>query len=72
MDKILCWECNQPSGQHKLSCDSRSHVEHLQYFLDNLHNVPQEILDLVAHKCYVESMERRLAFYEEDEYVEKD
>ena len=64
MDKIICWECSQPSGQHKLSCDSRSRVDNLQYFLDSLHNVPQDVLNYVSHKIYVESLERKLNFDE--------
>ena len=67
MDRIICFECGQPSGQHKLSCGSRGLVESLQYFLDSLHNVPQDILDHVAHRIYVESLERKLNFDEENE-----
>ena len=66
MSKLICWCCGQPSGQHKLSCGIRSRVEALQNFIDNLHNVPQDVLNYVAHKIYVESLERKLNFDEEE------
>ena len=65
MNKIVCWECNQPSGLHKMGCGSKSRVESLQWFLDSLHNVPQDVLDYVSHKIYVELLERKLNFDEE-------
>ena len=65
MTNIICWECGQPSGQHKMSCGSRSRVQALEWFLNSLHNVPQDILDYVSHKIYVESLERKLNFDEE-------
>lgn len=66
MDKIICFECGNPSGQHKMDCGSKSRVDSLQYFLDNLHNVPQDVLNYVSHKIYVESLERKLNFDEEN------
>ena len=71
MNKIVCWECYQPSGSHKLSCNSKSRVESLQWFLDSLHNVPQDILEYVSHKIYVESLERKLNFDEYQKESEK-
>ena len=66
MNKITCWECSRESGNHKMDCGSKSRVDNLQYFLDNLHNVPQDILDYVSHKIYVESLERKLNFDKEN------
>lgn len=66
MDKILCWECNKPSGEHRMGCGSKSRVDNLQWILDSLHNVPQEVLDYVSHKIYVESLERKLNFDKEN------
>ena len=44
MDKILCWECSQPSGQHKMGCSIKSQVQALEWLMDSLHNVPQDVL----------------------------
>lgn len=63
--KITCWECGQLSGFHKLSCGSKSRIYALQWLMDDLHIVPQDVLDYVSHKIYVESLERKLNFDEE-------
>ena len=62
--KILCWECNKEN--HSMDCGSKSRVQALEWFLDSLHNVPQDILDYVSHKIYVESLERKLNFDDEN------
>ena len=67
MNKILCWECNKLSGEHRMGCGSKSRVDNLQWLLESLHNVPQDVLDYVSHKIYVESLERKLNFDEENE-----
>ena len=63
MVSLTCWECGQPSGQHKLSCGSKSRVEGLQWLLNSLHSVPEETLDLVISSCQVELMERYSNLY---------
>lgn len=68
MTRLICWECGQESGSHKMSCGSRSRVDSLQWLLDDLHHVPQDVLNYVSHKIYVESLERKLNF---DEYLEE-
>lgn len=68
MTNIICWECGQPSGQHKLSCGSKSRVEALQWLLNSLQSVPDETLETVITSCEVELLERRLSWYE-SEYV---
>ena len=60
MPKLTCYECGQPSGEHRMGCGSKSRVDSLQWFLDSLHTVPQDVLDMVAHKCYIERIERNL------------
>lgn len=55
---ILCWECNKPSGEHKMDCESKSRVDTLDWFINSLQNVPEEVLDLISHKIHVEIMER--------------
>ena len=65
--KIQCWCCGNPSGRHKMSCNVKSKVETLEWFLSELYLVPDDVLDYVSHKIYVESLERKLRF---DEYVE--
>ena len=62
---LTCWCCGNPSGQHKLSCNAKSKVEGLAFFLSELHNVPDDVLDYVSHKIYVESLERKLNFDKE-------
>ena len=71
MNRITCWECNKPSGEHRMGCGSNSRVQSLQWFLDSLHNVPQDVLDYVSHKIYVESLERKLNFDEENKDATK-
>lgn len=66
MNKIVCWCCGNPSGQHKMGCSIKSQVQSLDWLLAELHNVPQDVLNYVSHKIYVESLERKLNF---DEYV---
>lgn len=60
--KITCWCCGQPSGLHKMSCNVKSKVETLEWFLSELNLVPDDVLDYVSHKIYVESLERKLNF----------
>ena len=65
---IICWECGNLAGSmgnHKMGCGSKSRVEGLQWLLDSLHNVPNDVLDYVSHKIYVESLERKLNFDKE-------
>ena len=57
---IVCWECNKSSGQHCMDCGSRSRVDTLDWFINSLHSVPEEVLDLISHKIHVEIMERNL------------
>ena len=57
---ILCWECNKSSGQHRMDCGSKSRVDALDWFINSLHNVPEEVLDFISHKIHVEIMERNL------------
>jgi len=66
MNKITCWCCGQPSGQHKMSCNTKSKVEALEWFLAELTTVPDDVLNYVSHKIYVESLERKLNFDEEN------
>ena len=55
---ILCWECNKSSGSHRMDCGSKSRA--LDWFINSLHSVPEEVLDLISHKIHVEIMERNL------------
>ena len=55
---ILCWECNKPSGEHRMDCGSKSRVDALDWFINSLHSVPEEVLDIISHKIHVEIMER--------------
>ena len=55
---ILCWECNKPSGEHRMDCGSKSRVDALDWFINSLHSVPEEVLDTISHKIHVEIMER--------------
>ena len=57
---ILCWECNKSSGQHRMDCGSKSRVDALDLFINSLHSVPEEVLDLISNKIHVEIMERNL------------
>ena len=68
MTNIICWECNQPSGLHKMGCGSKSRVEALHWLLNSLQSVPDETLETVVTSCKVELLERRLAWCE-SEYV---
>lgn len=62
MNKITCWECSRESDDHKMGCGSKSRVDSLQWLLDSLHNVPQDVLDYVSHKIYTETLDRKLNF----------
>ena len=53
---ILCWECNKEN--HSMDCGSKSRVDTLDWFINSLHSVPEEVLDLISHKIHVEIMER--------------
>lgn len=64
--KIQCWCCGNLSGQHRMSCNVKSKVEALEWFLSEVHLVPQDVLNYVSHKIYVESLERKLNFDEEN------
>ena len=66
MNKITCWCCGQPSGLHKMSCNVKSKVQALEWFLAELTTVPDDVLNYVSHKIYVESLERKLNFDEEN------
>lgn len=63
--KLTCFECNQPSGEHRMGCGSKSRVDSLQWFLDSLHTVPQDVLSYVSHRVYTETLDRKLNFYGE-------
>lgn len=55
---ILCWECNKSSGSHRMDCGSKSRADALDWFINSLHSVPEEVLDIISHKIHVEIMER--------------
>ena len=52
----LCWECNKEN--HSIDCGSKSRVDALDWFINSLHSVPEEVLDTISHKIHVEIMER--------------
>lgn len=65
MNNITCFECGNPSGQHKLSCDSRTLVETVQLFSDSLEKIPTNILTDIAFKINISLMER------DDDYMKQ-
>lgn len=59
MNKITCWCCGQPSGQHKMSCNTKSKVEGLVFMFNEIYLVPDETLELIINICKTQLDERR-------------
>lgn len=56
---MICFECQMQHPNHKLSCDSKSRMDTLQWLLNSLHFLPDELLDEVYGKVMNEVLERK-------------
>lgn len=56
---FTCFECQMQHPLHKMDCSSVSRMDTLQWLLNSLHFLPDELLDEVYGKVVNEVLERK-------------
>lgn len=54
-----CYECMKPATSHSMDCGSKSRMDALQWLLDSLHFLPDELLEEVHGKVLDQIIERK-------------
>lgn len=56
---MKCFECQMQHPNHKMDCSSVSRMDTLQWLLNSLHFLPDELLDEVHGKVLDQIIERK-------------